>query len=339
MKHLLSFLSAILVTLTFTSCHPYEEWDDSAEGNFDALWTILDEHYCFFDEKDIDWNEVGQRYRARLVPGITQQELFALCAEMIDELEDGHTNLISPFDISYYDQWWTDYPQDFDIRVLQEHYLGFDYKVSSGIYYKIMPNNIGYIYYPSFSSTIGEGNLDWILADLAVCDALIIDIRDNGGGQLTNIETFLRRFIHEPTLAGYIRHKTGPGHGQFSEPYPFYYYPAEAGRMTWHKPIALLINRSCFSAANNFAAIMKSLPNVSLIGSRTGGGGGMPFSAELPNGWGIRFSACPITDSLDRQIETGVDPTEGCEVHSLPQDFVLGIDPILDFALSHISGQ
>ena len=157
MKHLLSFLSAILVTLTFASCHPYEEWDDSAEGNFDALWTILDEHYCFFDEKDIDWNEVGQRYRARLVPGITQQELFALCTEMIDELEDGHTNLISPFDISYYDQWWTDYPQDFDIRVLQEHYLGFDYKVSSGIYYKIMPNNIGYIYYPSFSSTIGEG--------------------------------------------------------------------------------------------------------------------------------------------------------------------------------------
>ena len=134
MKHLLSFLSAILVTLTFASCHPYEEWDDSAEGNFDALWTILDEHYCFFDEKDIDWNEVGQRYRARLVPGITQQELFALCTEMIDELEDGHTNLISPFDISYYDQWWTDYPQDFDIRVLQEHYLGFDYKVSSGIY-------------------------------------------------------------------------------------------------------------------------------------------------------------------------------------------------------------
>lgn len=326
-----------LASFILSSCHHIDEWEDSAHGNFDALWTILDEHYCFFDEKEIDWNEIGEKYRARIVPGITDQELFALCAEMIDELQDGHTNLISPFDISYYDNWWTDYPQDFDIRVLQEHYLGFDYKVSSGIYYKIMPNNIGYIYYPSFSSTVGNGNLDWILSYLAACDALIIDIRDNGGGQLTNIETFVRRFIHEPTLAGYIRHKTGPGHNDFSDPYPYYYKPAEQGRMTWHKPIALLINRSCFSAANNFASVMKSLPNVILIGSRTGGGGGMPFSAELPNGWSIRFSACPITDCNDRQIEAGIDPSPGCEVHSLPEDFALGRDPILDFALQRLS--
>lgn len=320
-----------------TMCHPYDEWDDTAQGNFDALWTILDEHYCFFDEKEIDWNEIGNRYRKRIAPGITDKELFALCAEVIDELQDGHTNLISPFDISYYDNWWTDFPQDFDMRVLKEYYLGFDYKVASGIYYKIMPNNIGYIYYPSFSSTVGGGNLDWILAELALCDALIIDIRDNGGGQLTNIETFIQRFIHQPTLGGYISHKTGAGHSDFSDPYPFYYYPAESQRMTWHKPIALLINRSCFSAANNFAAIMKSLPNVTLIGAKTGGGGGLPFSAELPNGWSIRFSACPITDPTGAQIENGIDPSPGCEIHSSPEDFALGKDRILDFALDYLS--
>lgn len=332
MKATIKILLVIFIA-SLTSCHQYDEWDNDAKGNFDALWTILDEHYCFFEDKNVNWQEVGERYRARIVPGITNRELFALCSEMLDELEDGHTNLISGFDVSYYDNWWTDYPQDFDLRVLQEHYLGFDYQVSSGIMYKIMPNNVGYIYYPSFSSTIGDGNLDWILSYLAPCDALIIDIRDNGGGQLTNIEKFLRRFIHERTLAGYIRHKQGPGHSEFSEPFPFYYEPAEEGRMTWHKPIALLINRSCYSAANNFASIMKSLPNVTLVGSRTGGGGGLPFSAELPNGWSIRFSASPITDINDHQIENGVDPTEGCEVHCSDAELLMGKDAILDFAL------
>lgn len=332
----MKYLNAIFVIFilsALTACHSYDEWDNSAEGNFDALWTILDEHYCFFDEKNIDWEETGRRYRNRLVPGISSQELFALCSEMLSELKDGHTNLISGFDISYYKNWWTDYPQDFDLRVLQEYYLKFDYKTASGLMYKVMDNNIGYIYYPSFSSTIGEGNLDWVLSDLAACNALIIDIRDNGGGELTNIETFVRRFIHQTTLAGYICHKTGPGHADFSEPYPFYYEPADNNRITWNKPIAVLTNRSCYSAANDFAAVMKSLPNVKIVGARTGGGGGMPFSAELPNGWSIRFSACPIYDCNKRNIETGIDPSEGCEVHSLPEDFAIGKDRILDFAL------
>lgn len=334
MKHFIITIFIIISLFLTNSCQPYKEWENNAEGNFDALWTILDEHYCFFEEKNIDWQQLGNKYRKRIIPGTSSQELFAVCAEMIDELKDGHTNLISGFDISYYKKWWTDYPQDFDYRVLQEHYLKFDYKTASGIIYKIMENNIGYMYYPSFSSTVGEGNLDWILSELAVCNGLIIDIRDNGGGELTNIETFVRRFIHKTTLAGYIRHKTGPEHNDFSEPYPFYYEPADSNRIIWDKPIVVLTNRSCFSAANNFVAIMKSLPNVKIAGARTGGGGGMPFSAELPNGWSIRFSACPITDPYNRNIETGIDPTPGYEIHCSPDEFANGKDAILNFALS-----
>lgn len=333
-KQFLKILSVFTLLLSVVSCRSYEEWDNDAEGNFDALWTIMDEHYCFFEEKNIDWNEIGNRYRKRIVPGISSKELFNLCSEMLCELEDGHTNLISPFDVSYYRKWWTDYPQDFDLRVLQEHYLGFDYKTSAGISYKIMGNNVGYIYYPSFSAGIGDGNIDWVLADLIGCNALIIDIRNNGGGELTNIEKFVRRFIHEPVTAGFICHKTGPGHSDFSEPYPFGYDPINEGYITWDKPVAVLTNRACYSAANDFVAVMKSLPNVRIVGAKTGGGGGLPFSAELPNGWSVRFSACPISDSQDRQIEGGIEPSEGCEVHCSTEEFAIGKDAILDFALA-----
>ena len=34
----------------------------------------------------------------------------------------------------------------------------------------------------------------------------------------------------------------------------------------------------------------------------------MPFSSELPNGWSVRFSACPMYDADMQQIEFGIEP-------------------------------
>lgn len=330
MKQILCIFSLLIL---LTACHPYEEFDDSAEGNFEALWTIMDEHYCFFREKNIDWDGVHEKYRAKIVPGMLQRELFDVCVQMLDTLRDGHVNLSSSFNTSYYRNWWTDYPQDFNIRTLQEHYLKFDYQTTGGIWYKHMDGDIGYMYIPSFSQPIGNTNLDYIFYYFKDCQALIIDIRNNGGGLLTDVETLVERFINEETCGGYMRHKTYSGHDNFSKPYPVTYKPAEH-RYGWHdKPIIVITNRSCFSAANDFVSVMKSLSNVTIVGARTGGGSGMPFSAEMPNGWSVRFSACPMTDAQGRNIEEGIDPTPGCEVHSFDSELAQGIDRILDFAL------
>lgn len=343
MRKIPALIITALSLATLSACHPYEEFDDTAQGNLDALWTILDEHYCFFDEKEIDWNGVHTVYNRKIVPGMTQREYFNTCAAMLDTLRDGHVNLASTFDVSYYRKWWTDYPQDFNLRTLQENYLEFDYSTVSGVYYKWMPRNIGYIYIGSFSSPIGEGNLDWILHYFKDCNALVIDVRDNGGGLLTNVETLVGRFIDEEICAGYIRHKTGPGHNDFSPPRAVTYKPS-SGRIHWpSRPVVVVTNRSCFSAANDFVSVMKSLPNVVVVGAHTGGGSGMPFSAELPNGWSVRFSACPMTDARGRNIEDGVAPTPGCEVHSPDEELAKGIDRILDFALDkandmHLTG-
>ena len=56
MKQLSLFLSLLLLLLC--SCIREEEYDNSAVGNFEALWRLIDEHYCYLDYKGIDWDAV-----------------------------------------------------------------------------------------------------------------------------------------------------------------------------------------------------------------------------------------------------------------------------------------
>jgi len=333
-------LLPILGILTLCcACHDIEEYPADAYGNFDALWETVDKRYCFFPEKDVDWQEIRDRYRNQINPEMTVGEYFGLLSGMLAELKDGHVNLIAPFNTSYYRKWWTDYPQNFNLRTILQYYLDFDYLTTGGIIYKVLPGNIGYMRYASFSSTVSDSNLDYILSCFHDCDALIIDIRDNGGGSLSNIKPFLSRFISEEMTGAYILHKTGPGHTDFSKPYPIKYSPASEGRLRWSKPVALLINRSTFSAANTFAAVMKKLPQVILIGARTGGGGGMPFTYQLPIGWSVRFSASPITDADGRSIEDGIEPSPGMAVSAPESQLAAGTDAILDKAVSTLTAQ
>lgn len=330
MKNLLAIFGTCLL---LASCHSIDQWEDDPRGNFDALWTVMDEHYCFFREKGVDWDIVYRTYSRKISDNMTREELFWVCSDMLAELRDGHTNLIAPFEVSYYRKWWSDYPQNYDARLVEQYYFNFNYRSVNGMDYGILDQNIGYIHYGSFSTGIGEGNLDYVLRFLQSAQGLIIDVRDNGGGEIDNVETLVSRFIDREMLAGFISHKTGPGHADFSEPYPYYYRPAEEGRVMWGKPVVVLTNRSTFSAANNFVAVMKQIPGVRIVGATTGGGSGMPFNSEIPNGWGVRFSACSILDAAGRSTEDGVTPSDGCAVDMDPQEALSGHDTILDFAI------
>ena len=331
-KYLLKSLSITAVMTCCVSCHSIEEYENNPRGNFEALWDIIDTHYCFLGYKTVDWNNIYQIYSPRISSEMTSRELFDVCSQMLNELKDGHTNLSAPFNTSYYTEWWSDYPQNYDARVIEQYYFNFNYQSLGSVTYGILSNNIGYIHYGSFETDLGDGNWNWIFNYLATCDGIIIDVRDNGGGMINAVESLVSHFIKERTLVGYISHKTGPGHDEFSEPYPYYYDPSPEGSIMWQKPTVVLSNRSTFSAANNFVSIMKLLPQVKVVGATTGGGCGMPFSSQLPNGWGVRFSASIIYDAQMNLTEFGVDPTDGCKVDLNPTDALNGIDTMLDFA-------
>lgn len=321
------YISFLFSLLFLTSCFDEDNYSNSKRDNFELLWKTLDEKYCFFEYKDIDWNEVHTRYSDRIVESMPQESFFDLMGEMLAELQDGHVNLIASHNMSRYWKWFEDYPENFDSKI-QKNYLGTDYYIASGIKYKILEDNIGYIYYGSFSSGIGEGNLDQVISRLSICNGIIIDIRDNGGGLLTNVDKIAGRFFEDETLVGYIMHKKGPTHNSFSAPYARTVKSSD--RLRYSKNVVILTNRKCYSAANDFVNAMSYAPKATIIGDRTGGGSGLPFSSELPNGWALRFSTSPMLNAEKEQIEFGIDPD--IKVDMTKEDMERGIDTIIEAA-------
>ncbi|MDL2256725.1 S41 family peptidase [Bacteroidales bacterium OttesenSCG-928-I14] len=328
MKRLPFYLLVLLfISMIWSACIDIDHYEDSPRGNFELLWKIMDEHYCFFEYKEVDWDKVYEEYSVRISDDMNDESLFNLLAEMLAELKDGHVNLVSPFDVGRYWSWYENYPTNYDENLIK-NYLGTDYKIASGLRYKILEDNIGYIRYEDFSSPVGEGNLDYVIESLSICDGIILDVRNNGGGYLSTVDVLASRFLNEETHVGYVQHKTGKGRNDFSEPVAKYVKPST--RLRYQKPVIVLTNRSCYSATNDFVNAMKYCPKVSILGDKTGGGSGLPFSSELVNGWSVRFSACPMYDAEMNHLEFGIEPD--IYVSLLDSDIVKGKDSLIEEA-------
>ena len=330
-KLIRNIVVAIITILSLGSCVDEEEYADNPRGNFEALWKIVDEHYCFFDYKKeqygLDWNAIYDKYSRQIADDMTDTQLFEVLGNMLGELKDGHVNMYSSWDVARNWSWHENYPSNLSDTLINR-YLSTDYRIASGMRYRILDDNIGYIRLPSFASAMGEGNLDEILYYLMPCNALIIDIRDNGGGLVTSAEQLAARFTNSTLLVGYMQHKTGRGHSDFSSMQEQRLKPSKGIR--WQKRVAVLTNRSVYSAANEFVKYMRCCPNVVQIGDRTGGGAGMPYSSELPIGWSIRFSACPMYDKDGNSTEFGIAPDY--DVQLSQTDLLRGKDTIIEKA-------
>lgn len=313
------------------ACVDVEQYDNNPRGNFEALWRIIDEHYCFFDYKQqeygLDWHAIYNKYAPQFDDQMTEEQTFEVLTNMLGELKDGHVNLYAPFDVGRDWSWKEDHPTHFSENVLKL-YLGKDYKIAAGMKYRILNDNVAYLRCATFVNDFGAGNLDRILLYFAPCNGLIIDLRENGGGMVTSAEALAARFTNEEVLVGYMQHKTGPGHNDFSPRRQQILKPSKGLR--WQKRVVVLTNRGVYSAANEFVKYMKCLPQVTIVGDRTGGGAGLPFSSELPNGWIVRFSACPMYDRDGKDTEFGIAPTH--QVGMKPTDQARGKDTLIEYA-------
>ena len=333
-----TIVACLLAAVCLTGCVDETEYANNPRGNFEALWKAIDEHYCFFDYKHeqygLDWNAVHEKYAAQISDDMTDTQLFEVLGNMLAELKDGHVNMYSSWDVARNWSWHEDYPSNLSDTLISK-YLGTDYRIASGMRYRRLDDNTGYIRCTTFANSFGEGNLTDILYYLAPCNGLIIDLRGNGGGMLAAAEQLAARFTNKELLVGYMQHKTGRGHSDFSAMEEQRLKPSKGLR--WQKRTVVLTNRAVYSAANEFVKYMKCCPNVTIVGDRTGGGAGMPYSSELPIGWSIRFSACPMYDKNRQSTEFGIAPDYNVQLAQA--DLLRGEDSIIEFARRLLSTQ
>jgi hypothetical protein len=301
--------------------------------NFDLLWELVDQKYCFMEYKQVNWDSIGNAYRSRLYPQMNDYELFEVCARMLAELKDGHVNLTSSFNRSRYWNWFFDYPPNFNENILTRKYLGPNYLIVGKLSAQRF-RSVGYIRYGSFSDPLSINNIKSAVNAMGPIEGLIIDVRNNGGGALSNAEEFVSAFLKQSTVVAYTRYKQGPGHNDFS---PFYKNEVSApDTVAFDGPIVVLTNRMVYSAANAFVSFMKELPNVTHMGNVTGGGGGIPSMSELYNGWSVRFSTNPMFNARKEQIEWGVKPDVYVDMDV--EEEINGIDTMLEEAIFFLSG-
>lgn len=328
MKRIIIFLIPLLA---LSSCIKEDSFDNSHEGNFEALWSTINERYCFFPQAEekfgLNWNAVHDKYKPMAEACENDAQLFDVLGEMLNELRDGHVNLSSIYGTTQYRDWHQDYPMNFSDSI-QRNYLDNDYRTTNGIKYTMLPDSIGYAYIGSFAGGFNSDNLTMMLMNLKETKALILDIRNNGGGLLTSAEKLAGSFTKDKVHCGYIQHKTGKGHYDFSSPEEIYLEPNKGA--IWLRPVVILTNRSVYSSANHFVMLMKALPHVMTVGDRTGGGSGLPFNSILPNGWNVRFSACPILDADGNHTEFGIEPDVRTDITS--EDWNSGRDTMIEKA-------
>jgi hypothetical protein len=172
----------------------------------------------------------------------------------------------------------------------KQHAHAFDRGNAYGIRsYRRLPGNIGYINLAYFSPDADAGSaIAAVMQMVNGADALIIDLRHNGGGSGDSALTLLSYFFEEPTQLSSMEEREGDQiheHQQWTTPYV-------AGPRFLGKPIFALTSSHTHSAAEFVAYDLKNTHRATIVGERTGGHAhsatgeirlGYGFSALIPN--------------------------------------------------------
>jgi len=295
---------------------------------FNELWNLLDQRYALFSIKNVDWNEIKREYSSKITDNMSERELFNSLTNMILNLKDGHVALVSPFDTAVYVRFYTAYSKNFNYNNIVKNYLKNDPKQIGPVIFKVT-DKVGYIYYGSFAESMTDEQLKLIFDELKDANGLIIDVRNNTGGNTSNAARLVRFLTNEKTLVKYELIKKGIGHTEFFDPQAFYLNPVV---IPYTKPVVILTNRACFSACNDFVLYLSEYPNVKLVGDQTGGGGSIPHNYILSNGWKIQYSATITLSPSKQPVENGIIPDIPIGINSF--DETSGRDPILEKAFN-----
>lgn len=302
--------------------------DDSPIIVFNQASDFIKTHSAFLGIKNLNWDSIHNNYSNKVFEGMSDDSLYNVINSMLLELQDGHALLYYENKAVTVWDYTEGYPINFDKQLLDDYYLQESEKI--GPFTVAIIDEVGYVYYPSFADNIAESDMDDLIDFISDAKGLIIDIRSNGGGDGTNSNTILSRFTDEEVYLGKQLVKSGPDEDDYIES-KYMLEPAASQKKYLNRKIIILTNRGDASTSAFFTGFAKVLPNITSVGDKTGGAGGVGTSLQLGNGWQMVISSTIGIDANNNVIENGIDPD--IKVDQTVADSINHIDSILETAL------
>lgn len=333
-EHFCKLLLTVLCVFLFVHC---EESIDPADrtGVFDEVYREMQKNYAYFELYPFSADSQFEAFRKQIGPATDDEQLFGIIAGFLRTFEDGHLNIYTPYGTSTFQFW----PGNYVSTHLHELYLdGLIFASPSVQYGYISNSSLGFIKIPDF--TQGAPAYEAIRPVMAEfrrreITGLIIDIRDNIGGNSAHAEIIAREFIpgDKPTFR--TRYRNSSERSSFTD---WVDHEITGIESPFSSPVVILTNRLTYSAAETFLLMVRNQDHVKVIGDVTGGGAGNTISRYLSNGWVLRMS-----NSQKRMLEEDLDfqkigITPDIRIQATREKAGMNVDEILECAIMELKG-
>jgi hypothetical protein len=207
------------------------------------------------------------------------------------------------------------------------------------VVFKVLKGNIGYLQLNSFNNAKVVDLFDSLFTAIAATKALIIDVRNNGGGNGGNGFQILGCLTNQPFLTGKFAVRqykpVGRSWGGVEQvqldssdwkPYK---------NQLYSKPVVVLTSGATYSAAEDFTATFKSMKRGKVFGQPTGGSTGQPVFFSLPGGGaGYVCSKRDLQGNGAEFVGIGIQPD--VSVYQTVKGIKDGKDEVLDAAVKYL---
>ncbi len=181
---------------------------------------------------------------------------------------------------------------------------------------KLYKKDIGYIKIRSFSKNT-SADLDKALADLGKerISKLILDLRNNPGGLLSQAVEVTDRFLNRENLIVYTKGRSDEQNTRFTS-------RDKVAGVTY--PLIIMVNGGSASASEIVAGALQDLNRAVILGTQTFGKGSVQTIIPLSDGSALRLTTARYYTPSGRVIqENGIDPdivVERTPVESLEEE-------------------
>ncbi len=220
--------------------------------------------------------------------------------------------------------------------------MRWDRRGQDSFTYQTTENNIGILSILQFWGENMNQQFDTFYEEILRTDGLVIDLRNNTGGNSGYADYILQHFMKEPVQKGewsspmYVAALAS--WGQKQEKYRRegeWLKPVD--KTIYSRPIVVLINGSTFSSAEDFCATFRSMNCGIIMGTPTGGSTGNPVDVSLIPGL-LEAAICTKSDlAADGSVYVGIGIQPDIEFKENASDYLKGEDSLLEEALKYLN--